>query len=209
MQRHTKLLSTIAAAVFVTAACTSDAARDAVAQTGDNEASEIAPAASELSCVLSGATPEEAQDRPSPLRETRFSYDGGEGLLCYGAPSARGREIVGGLVPLGEPWRAGANEPTTVHLSGATSIGGVALEPGAYALYVIPGEDEWEFFLNSNTERWGIPIDDKVRSTEVGSFAVTPETTDEMVETLAYDYGNGAITMSWEHTRLRIPIGDM
>lgn len=163
--------------------------------------------AQELSCFLRGATPEEAGARPSPLRQVRFSVGGGEALLCYSAPSAKGREIMGGLVPYGSPWRSGANEPTTIHLAAAATIGGVELEAGSYSIYSIPGEDEWEFFLNSNYERWGIPISGDVRATEVGSFTVTPEATDGMVEMLTYDYSDGAIIAEWENTRLRIPVG--
>jgi len=160
-----------------------------------------------LSCFLQGATPEEAAERTSPLRTVSFSYEGGEALLCYSAPSARGREIMGGLVPFGEEWRTGANEPTAIHLTAALTIGGVELKPGSYALYTVPGEDEWQFFLNSTYERWGIPITEEVRATEVGSFTATPEATDEMIEMLTFSHADGAIIMEWENTRLRIPVG--
>lgn len=162
----------------------------------------------DLSCYIANGTAAEAQERPSPLKSVDFSVGGHEGLLCYGAPSARGREIMGGLVPYGEPWRVGANEPTTIHLTGPATIGGVALEPGSYSVYAEPGEDEWEFFINSNAERWGIPIDASVRSTEVGSFTVEPETIDETVETMTFrfepnDEGTmGDIVMEWENTRV-------
>jgi len=161
----------------------------------------------ELSCFLRGATPEEAAERPSPLRTLSFSYEGGEALLCYSAPSARGREIMGKLVPFGEPWRTGANEPTAIHLTGAISIGGVDLKPGSYAIYTVPGEDGWQFFLNSAYERWGIPITDEVRATEVGSFIVAPAATDGMVEMLTFSHKDGAIVLEWEHTRLEISVG--
>ena len=136
------------------------------------------------------------EGRASPLQEVRFEYEGGEGLLCYGAPSARDREIMGGLVPFGAPWRGGANEPTTLHLSAATTLGGIPLEAGSYSLYAIPGESEWEFFVNSNFERWGVPINDDVRSTELGSFAVNVGATEEMVETLVYEHMEGHFMLS-------------
>lgn len=206
MSRDT-LLPTLLLGALVAVGCAPEPAVNEMAETEEAPATETMAAEADLSCYLQGATPEEAGARPSPLRELRFSVAGGEALLCYGAPSARDREVMGGLVPYGEPWRAGANEPTTLHLTGRTTIGGLALEPGSYSLYTIPGEDEWRFFLNSNYERWGIPIDDAVRGTEVGSFTVTPEATDEMVETLTYEYADGAIVMEWENTRLRIPVG--
>lgn len=206
MSRDT-LLPTLLLGALIAVGCAPEPAENEMAETEEAPATETMAAENDLSCFLRGATPAEARQRQSPLRELRFFYPGGEALLCYGAPSARDREIMGALVPYGEPWRAGANEPTTIHLTERTSIGGVALEPGGYSLYTIPGENEWRFFLNSSYERWGIPIDEAVRGTEVGSFTVTPEATEEMVETLTYRYADGEIVMEWENTRLRIPVG--
>ena len=171
------------------------------AEAGDEMAAEMTSA--ELSCVVMG----DAEGRQSPLQELRFASGGGDALLCYGAPSARGRDIMGGLVPFGEPWRLGANEPTTLHLSAATSVGGVAVEAGSYSLYATPGESEWEFHVNSNFERWGIPIDDDVRASDVGSFSATPSATAEMVEMMTFEHVDGALRLSWENTQIDIPLG--
>jgi hypothetical protein len=177
---------------------------------GESQTPEQAVAAAGLDCYLAGATPEEARERVSPHSRLAFVYDGHAGLLCYGAPSARGREIMGGLVPYnGEPWRIGADEPTTIHLSAAASVGGVQLDPGSYSLYAIPAEGDWEFLVNTNYERWGIPINADVRESEIGSFTLSPETTDSFVETLDYAWDDGAIVMTWENTRFRIPVEGM
>jgi len=185
------------------------AGEEAMEEPPEAQASQMDVAAGDaLECYLARGTLAEAQERPSPLRWTEFSVGGHEGLLCYGAPSARGRDIMGGLLVYGQPERIGANEPTTIHLSGPATVGGVDLEPGSYSLYAIANEDEWEFFLNSNWERWGIPIDAEVRSTEVGSFTATPEETEEYVETLQFrwepmaDGTMGNIVLEWENTRV-------
>lgn len=183
------------------------------ADTGETEApqAEMTAAAVELDCYIENGTFEETQQRPSPLQSVDLRLGDGEGLLCYGAPSANDREIMGGLVPYGQPWRIGANEPTTLHVSTAADVGGVTVQPGSYSLYAIPGEGEWTFYLNSNWERWGIPIDESVRSTEIGSFTVTPEASDEFVETLTYEWvpsgvTGGEMVITWENTRLSFPI---
>jgi hypothetical protein len=169
-------------------------------------------AGTELACYLARGTMEEAQQRPSPLRTTEFSVGGNAGLLCYGAPSARGRDIMGALVVYGQPERIGANEPTTIHLAGPANVGGVPLEAGSYSIYAIPGEGEWEFFINSNWQRWGIPIDEGVRSADVGSFTATPEASDDFVETLTYsfeplsDNTMGDLVLAWENTRVRFHV---
>lgn len=156
-----------------------------------------------LACVVMG----DPEGRQSPLQELSFSYDGGEGLLCYGAPSARERVVMGELVPYGAVWRLGANEATALHLSAAATVGGVALGPGSYSLYATPGETEWTFHVNSEYDRWGIPIDEAVQSTEVGSFMATPSATAEMVEMMTFEQVDGALRFSWENTQVDISLG--
>ncbi len=156
-----------------------------------------------LACVVMG----DPEGRQSPLQELSFSYDGGEGLLCYGAPSARERVVMGELVPYGEVWRLGANEATALHLSAAATVGGVALEAGSYSLYATPGETEWTFHVNSEYDRWGIPIDAAVQSTEVGSFMATPSATADMVEMMTFEQVDGALRFSWENTQVDISLG--
>ncbi len=176
-------------------------------------AAEETPSAGGLSCYLEGATLAEARQRVSPHSSLSFNLGANPALLCYGAPSARGRDIMGGLVPYGEPWRIGADEATALHLSVRANVGGVALAPGSYSLYAIPGENEWTFFINSNWRRWGIPIDAGVRATEIGSFTVVPQPLPEMVEQLTYEFEEaaggepgGELLLEWANTLLRIPI---
>lgn len=171
-------------------------------------AAEMAAAPAAPSCYT--AVPmEEASARPSPLSTTTFSVGGHDGVYCYGAPSANGRVVMGQLVPFGEPWRLGANEATAIHLSGPAQVGGVELAAGSYSLYAVAGEAEWTFFLNSNVERWGIPIGDEVRATDVGSFTAAVETTDAPVERLTFrfepseDGTMGDMVMEWETTRVK------
>lgn len=163
-------------------------------------------------CYVASGTLEEAQTRPSPLRQTELAFEGGQGLLCYGAPSARGREIMGGLLVYGAIERIGANEATTIHLTASASVGGVSLESGSYSIYAIANAEEWEFFISSDWQRWGIPITPSVRESEVGSFTATPTTVEEMVETLTYRWEPNAentmgdIVLEWEHTQVRIQV---
>ena len=179
-------------------------------EAGEAEMAETAEAMDEmemadagLACVVMG----DLDGRQSPLQELSFSYDGGEGLLCYGAPSARERVVMGELVPYGQVWRLGANEATALHLSAAATVGGVALGPGSYSLYATPGETEWTFHVNSEYDRWGIPIDATVQSTEVGSFMATPSATAEMVEMMTFEQVDGALRFSWENTQVDISLG--
>jgi hypothetical protein len=201
-------------ALLMTAIFAACGGADETADAADQAEMATAPASASMTdseCFLRGATLAEAAERPSPLRTTAFAVGGTQGLICYGAPSARGRVMVGGVDPYGELWRTGANEATAIHLEGPATVGGIALEAGSYSLYTRPNEDSWEVFLNSSFERWGIPISDEVRATEIGSFEVTPEAIGQAVETLSYEWnstGNnaGEIVIEWENTRVRIPV---
>lgn len=161
-------------------------------------------------CVFT-AQGEELTGRASPPDSSSAALDGGVAKVCFSSPRMRGREIMGGLVPFGQPWRLGANEPTTLHLTAPARFGDVSLEPGAYALYAVPGEDQWEIVVNDAVERWGIPIDEEVRQADVGSATVAPESTEEAVEALDIrleprDDGGVDFVAEWEDTRVTVPI---
>ncbi len=160
-------------------------------------------------CFVQGSG--DTAGRPSPLGAVTITLGGEEAKLCYGRPSAKGRTVMGGLVPHGQPWRTGANEATALHLPFAAEVGGVALQPGVYSLYTIPGQGEWEIVLNSRAERWGIPISAEVRAADVGSFKRPATPADNMVETLTFRWEShgdnmGHLIMEWENTRVEIPI---
>ncbi len=218
MKRFSSLLPTLGLLTAL-AACgggeapAGDTDTGAAPESGSQPAASASAGSGGLSCTLQGATLEEARARVSPHRSLSFNLGSNPALLCYGAPSTRDREIMGGLVPYGEPWRMGADEPTTLHLSSRANVGGVALQPGSYSIYGIPGEDQWEIFINSNVARWGIPIDASVRATEIGSFTVTPQELPTPVETLTYEFEEaaggepgGELLLQWATTLIRIPI---
>src|SRR5688500_17753360 len=145
MKRFPSQLSTLVLLSALAACGGRDAApaedMDTGATPGSAPPAAATASAGGLSCTLQGATPQEAAQRPSEHRSLSFNLGPNPALLCYGAPSARGRDIMGGLVPYGEPWRIGADEPTTLHLSSRANVGGVALQPGSYSLYAIRSEE--------------------------------------------------------------------
>lgn len=213
--RFTHTLPVALAFVAVAAACGGDSA-DQTEAPATETAPQMTAAPVSSPCFLNGASMEEARARPSPLQEVDFSVGGHPGTLCYGAPSANERQVMGALVPFGEPWRLGANEATALHLTGPAQVGGVDLQAGSYSLYAVPGESEWTFHLSTLVERWGIPIGDDVLAAEVGSFTSPVEATDGMVETLTFTFlpweggTMGDLVMEWENTRVKFhlhPVG--
>jgi hypothetical protein len=151
-------------------------------------------------------------ERGSTLDSATVMLDAGELKVCYGRPQMRGREIMGGLVPFDQPWRTGANEATSIHMPAAGTIAGVAVEPGWYSLYTVPGADAWEVVVNGERERWGIPINEEVRAQDVGSATVAVESSGGApVEslTMSLDRTSGTtadLVIEWETTRVSLPI---
>src|SRR5882724_7347871 len=63
--------------------------------------------------------------------------------INYHRPLVKGRKVWGGLVPYGQPWRAGANENTTIEFSSTVSVEGKPLAAVIYGLHMIPSDNEW------------------------------------------------------------------
>jgi hypothetical protein len=161
-------------------------------------------------CARQGS-PEAIAARQSPLDSAQVSIGGQVLKVCYGRPSVRGRQVAGGLVPYGEPWRLGANEPTTLHVPFTADIGGVRVEPGSYSLYVVASEKTWEVHVNRAVNRWGIPIDAAVQAQDVGKAVVPVESANAPVEMLTLSFappsGSGTeLVIEWEKLKVRVPI---
>src|SRR5881398_3413464 len=75
--------------------------------------------------------------------------------ITYHRPLVNGRKIWGGLVPLGEVWRAGANENTTFEVSDPISVEGQPLAKGTYGLHMIPTADSWTVIFSKMATAWG------------------------------------------------------
>jgi len=75
--------------------------------------------------------------------------------VAYSQPSVKGRTIGTDIAPYGKVWRTGANNATTITLSKDVKVEGKALAAGKYALYTIPGENEWVIIFNKGVKNWG------------------------------------------------------
>ncbi len=86
--------------------------------------------------------------------------------IDYSRPGVKGREIWGTLVPYGlapnafgngkpMPWRAGANENTTITLSHDAKLAGKTISAGTYSIHMIVQEEEWTVIINSDYQAWG------------------------------------------------------
>ncbi len=88
--------------------------------------------------------------------------------IQYNRPGVKGREgkIWGQLIPVGytdqgfgsskaAPWRAGANENTTIEFSTDVKIEGQPLAAGKYAFFVAYDPNECTLIFSKNNTSWG------------------------------------------------------
>lgn len=132
--------------------------------------------------------------------------------IVYHRPNVNERPVWGGLVPLNEVWRTGANEATVFEVSGDVLINGKSLPKGKYSLYTIPGKDEWTVIFNKTWEQWGTIYKAEQDALRVNVKPVAGE----FRETMAIDVENvldttADIVIAWEKIRVpfRVDIGDM
>ena len=127
----------------------------------------------------------------------------------YSRPSMRGRQIFGGLVPYDNLWRTGANASTKITFDNDVIIEGKDLGKGTYALYTIPGKEEWTIIIHKNTTHWGTggynTAEDAIR------FKVEPTTLGNTVETFTIGISNinlgiGYVDIAWENTQASFKI---
>ncbi len=100
--------------------------------------------------------------------------------ITYSRPKVNDREIWGKLVPYGmnnlgfgtakeSPWRAGANENTTITFSDDVKIGGKDVAAGTYGLHIeVKADNTATIILSSDSGAWGSyfydPANDVVRT---------------------------------------------
>jgi hypothetical protein len=146
-----------------------------------------------------------AQEKPASPQATATGKIGAANVkIVYCQPSARGRKIMGGLVPYGEVWRTGANEATTIEIDKPVKIEGKDLAAGKYSLFTIPGENEWTIIFNKDAKQWGAykykQEDDVLRVT------VKPTQSATAVETFNIAVGKDDVQLKWENTAVAFKV---
>jgi hypothetical protein len=86
--------------------------------------------------------------------------------------------VFGGIVAYERPWRTGANEPTRIYTNTDLVVAGILVPAGRYALYTVPGPEEWEIRLTRSILHWGNDLSASVEAREIGRATVPSESTD-------------------------------
>jgi Protein of unknown function (DUF2911) len=151
--------------------------------------------------------------RISPHDTTSTVIDGNRVTLVYGRPYSKDpksgeiRKIWGGLLPFGKAWRLGADEATTLITQQPIAFGETTIEPGAYTLYMVPGENGGKLAFNKTVGQWGVPVDEKH---DVARVDLKKDTLDPAVDQLGMAVekgpsGGGVIKIMWEGAQYSAP----
>jgi hypothetical protein len=145
-----------------------------------------------------------AQEKPASPKETVTTKIGNVAVeVVYSKPSAKGRKIMGNLVPFGEVWRTGANEATTISFDKDVTIEGQKLVAGKYSLFTIPGENEWTIIFNSDPKQWGAYKYKQEK--DVLRVTVKPTKT-TFTETFTIAIVKSGLNLKWEETEVNVSI---
>jgi hypothetical protein len=144
----------------------------------------------------------------SPRMTTSVMIDGKKITIGYGAPSMRGRKVMGGLVPYGEVWCAGANDATSIDTEADLEIGGMRVPKGSYTLWALPNAGEWKLIVNKETGQWHTEYRERF---DLGRVKMNVKTLPAPMERFKIDLaaagGNkGTLALSWETTEASVPI---
>ncbi len=139
----------------------------------------------------------------------------------YSRPSVKNRKVWGELVPYGwnvqgfgagnsAPWRAGANENTTITFSHEAKIEGNTVPAGTYGLFFVINQDNsGEVVLSKNSRSWGSFFYDKAEDQLRAKIQVRDIT--NFSELLTYDFINptknsAELVLNWEKKQFPVKV---
>ena len=135
----------------------------------------------------------------------------------FSRPGVKGRKVWGELIPFGMnpgnkyskdkpyPWRAGANENSTIEFNKPVLIEGNQLPEGKYGIHMIPSKKAWTIIFSKKNSEWGsFSYDEKEDALRI---TVIPENASHQ-EWLTYGFDNldGKSALAFLHwEKLKIP----
>ncbi len=157
---------------------------------------------------------------PSPAAKVKQTIGISTVTIKYSRPAVNGREIWGALVPYGwnkegfgagykAPWRAGANENTTITFSHNATLEGKEVPAGTYGLFfVINQNNSGEVVLSKDNRSWGNywynPDHDLLRAPiEIKDHAMTERLTYDFTE---IDKNSTVLVLNWEKKQFPVKI---
>jgi DUF2911 family protein len=144
----------------------------------------------------------------SPRDTVRASIGNASILIDYSRPLARGRVLLGNVIPYDRVWRTGANAATQFTTSGPITLAGIHLAAGTYTLWTVPHQNGVDLIVNGQSGQWGTQYDharDIAKAPMQSTTLSTP--VDQFTISVAQkDARHGALTLEWGSFRWTAPI---
>lgn len=164
-------------------------------------------------CILfADANAQVNMPAPSPTQTIIQDFGLGKIELTYSRPGIKGRQAFGintELVPLGKPWRTGANAATKIHFTDAVIIGNTKLDSGSYVIYTIPNKNQWDVVFSKGNAYPG--SDGFTEKDDVLHYKAAVTTIKEKIETFTMQFTNLKnescdLHLRWANTDVSVPI---
>jgi len=157
---------------------------------------------------------------PSPAASVTQTIGISTITVNYSRPSVKNRKIWGELVPYGwnvqtfgtgnsAPWRAGANENTTIKFSHDAKVEGQPVPAGEYGLFfVINPDNTGEVILSKSYQSWGSFFYDEKQDLMRAKIALRDI---PFTELLTYDFINNTknsseLVLNWEKKQFPVKV---
>jgi hypothetical protein len=131
--------------------------------------------------------------------------------ITYGQPHARGRNVIGTVVPFDSVWRTGANLATQLTTELDITLGNAFVPRGIYSLFTLPTRSGWKLIVSRQLLGWGTEYD---ASQDVARIDLRSRTLAEPVESLTFwlvpapvpqtsqTFPNGVLKLAWGNLEL-------
>lgn len=139
---------------------------------------------------------------------TRATIGAATFAVDYSRPLARGRQLIGDVIPFDFVWRTGANAATHFTTSTPITLAGLSVPAGTYTVWTIPRAERVDLVVNTQTGQWGTEYD---KRRDLGRATLTTESSADTVEKFtigitAIDATHGTMSLSWGTFRWTAPI---
>ncbi|MFL5519033.1 MAG: DUF2911 domain-containing protein [Gemmatimonadales bacterium] len=159
------------------------------------------PDVDSLTARLAAAEHATGQQQLSVRDTVRATIGAASFTVDYGRPLARGRTLLGDVIPYDRIWRTGANAATQFTTSSPITLAGLSLPAGTYTLWTVPHPHGVELIVNKQTGQWGTEysleqdlgrarLGSENAATPVEKFTISIEPRDAKHGTLALAWGN-------------------
>ncbi|MBK8058226.1 MAG: DUF2911 domain-containing protein [Gemmatimonadetes bacterium] len=139
---------------------------------------------------------------------TRATIGAATFAVDYSRPLARGRRLIGDVIPFEFVWRTGANAATQFTTSAPITLAGLSVPAGTYTLWTVPRASRVDLVVNTQAGQWGTEYD---KRRDLGRTTLRTDTVADTVEKFTIgitpiDAKRGTLSLSWGTFRWTAPI---